>query len=108
MEDCKLMDTPMITNMKKVITSNSKLVDPRIYRKLIGSLMYLFNTRLDIYFSMNTLSQFMVDELYGYLDSDCSGNVVDRNTTSGCYFILGSTMITWFSVNDNFVSLSLV
>jgi hypothetical protein len=50
MEDCKLMATPMITNMKKVITSYSKLVDPRIYRKLIGSLMYLVNTRTNICF----------------------------------------------------------
>jgi hypothetical protein len=32
MEDCKPMATPMITNLKKVITSDSELVDPRIYR----------------------------------------------------------------------------
>jgi hypothetical protein len=50
MEDCRPMATPMVTNMKKVITSYSELVDPRIYRKLIGSLMYLVNTRPDICF----------------------------------------------------------
>jgi hypothetical protein len=60
-EDCRSMATPMATNLKKFVTSYSKLVDPKIYRKMIGSLMYLVNTRIDIYFSMNTLSHFMVE-----------------------------------------------
>jgi hypothetical protein len=51
-----LIATPMDTSLKKVLTSYSKLVDPRIYRKLIGSLMYLVNTMLDICFPLNTLS----------------------------------------------------
>jgi hypothetical protein len=61
MEDCKPMATPMITNLKKVTTSDSELVDPTLYRQLIGSLMYLVNTRQDICFAVNTLSQFMVE-----------------------------------------------
>jgi hypothetical protein len=61
MEDCKPMAMPMVTNLKKVITSDSKLVDPKIYRQSIGSLMYLVNTRPDICFAMNILSQFMVE-----------------------------------------------
>ena len=32
-----------------------------MYRQLIGSLMYLVNTRTDISFAINSLSQFMVD-----------------------------------------------
>ena len=55
------MATPMITNLKKMTTSNSELVDPMLYRQLIGSLMSLVNTKLDICFAMNTLSQFMVE-----------------------------------------------
>jgi hypothetical protein len=47
MMDYKSMATPMETNLKKLSdsTSDSDLVDPMMYRKLIGSLMYLVNTR---------------------------------------------------------------
>lgn len=61
MEDCRLMSTPMTTNLKKLGDFESELVDPMSYRKLIGSLMYLVNTRSDICFFVNTLSYFMVE-----------------------------------------------
>jgi hypothetical protein len=61
MEDYRSMTTPMVTNVKKVITSDSGLVDPRIYTQMIGCLMYLVNTNPDICFVVNTLSHFMVD-----------------------------------------------
>ena len=51
----------MTTNFWKLIASESKLVDATLYRQLIGSLMYLVNTRLDMSFVVNTLSQFMVE-----------------------------------------------
>jgi hypothetical protein len=43
--DFKFMATPMEANMKKLNDSalDSDLVDPRMYRKWIGSLIYLFN-----------------------------------------------------------------
>ena len=55
MVDCRSMTTPMITNWKKLHASDSSLVDPTLYRQLIGSLMYLVNTRLDICFAVDTL-----------------------------------------------------
>jgi hypothetical protein len=61
MEDSRPMTTPMITNWKKLHASESQLVDSTLYRQLIGSLMYLVNTRPDICFAVNTLSQFMVE-----------------------------------------------
>jgi hypothetical protein len=61
MMDCKSMTTPMVTNLKLLSDSSSDLVDPTMYRQLIGSLMYLVNTRLDICFAVNTLSQYMVE-----------------------------------------------
>ena len=61
MEECTPISTPMTTNFMKLVASESELVDPTLYRQLIGSLMYLVNTRQDINFALNTLSEFMVE-----------------------------------------------
>ena len=55
------MDTPMNTDIRKVKDPDSDLVDPSLYRQLIESLMYLVNTRPDICFVVNTISQFQVE-----------------------------------------------
>jgi hypothetical protein len=52
------MDTPMNVDIRKVKELDSNPVDPSLYRQLIGSLMYLVNTQPDIFFAVNTLSQF--------------------------------------------------
>jgi hypothetical protein len=61
MMDCKSMDTPMNVDIRKVKVPDSDPVDPSLYRQLIGSLMYLVNTRPDIFFVINALSQFQVE-----------------------------------------------
>ena len=58
MMDCKSMATPMVANLKLLSDSSSDLVDPTMYIQLIRSLMYLVNTRLDLFFAVNTLSQY--------------------------------------------------
>jgi hypothetical protein len=60
MGDNRPMTTPMITNWKKLHASESQLVDPTLCHQLIGSLMYLVNTRTDICFVVKTLSELMV------------------------------------------------
>jgi hypothetical protein len=61
MMDSKSMSTLMTTNLKKLCSDDSDLVDPTMYRQLIGSLMYLVNTRPDICFVVSTLSQCMCE-----------------------------------------------
>jgi hypothetical protein len=56
MGDSRPMTTPMITNWKKLHASESHLVDFTLYRQLIGSLMYLVNTRPDISLFVDTLN----------------------------------------------------
>ena len=54
------MATPMDSNLKLLADDSSELVDVTHYRHIFGSLMYLTNTRLDICFAVNTLSQYLV------------------------------------------------
>jgi hypothetical protein len=55
---CKSMNTPMEAKLKLLVDSSLELVDAILYRQIIGSVMYLTNTRLDICFA---LSQYLVE-----------------------------------------------
>ena len=129
MMDCKAMTTPMASNLKLLSDASSESIDAMMYRQMIGSLMYLTNTRLDNCFAMSTLSQFLTNPRYvhliaakhilrylkgtvdyvlkykadqkinleGYVDLYWAGSSIDRKRTSGCYFSMRSSAISWFS-----------
>ena len=65
--DCKAMTTPMESNLKLLSNASSEMVDATMYHQMICSLMYLMNMRLDIFFAMNTLSQFLTDPRHVHL-----------------------------------------
>jgi hypothetical protein len=44
--------------------------------------------------------------LMGYRESDWAGSAVDRKSTSRCCFILGSTVVSWFSRKQKSMALS--
>ena len=54
MMECKVMTTPMTSNLKLLSDASSETVDVMMYHQMIGSLMYLTNTRPDIFFAVNT------------------------------------------------------
>jgi hypothetical protein len=56
MKECKSMPTPMVMDLKKMSDIDSEEVNPHLYRQLIGSLMYLVNTRPYIFYAVNVLS----------------------------------------------------
>jgi hypothetical protein len=54
MEDCKPVITPMQTSCKLSKDDDSKFTDQRQYRSMIGSLLYVTPSRLDV---MQTVGQ---------------------------------------------------
>ncbi|KAL0402497.1 UNVERIFIED_CONTAM: Retrovirus-related Pol polyprotein from transposon TNT 1-94 [Sesamum latifolium] len=94
MSHCKPISTPIALNEKLHVHDDGEEVDPSLYRKLIGSLLYL-NTRPDITHS-----------LVGYTDSDWAGSIDDRKSTSGYIFCLGKNVISWSSRKQKSVALS--
>ena len=101
---------------------------------MIGSLMYLINMTPNICFTVNTLIQFLTDprhvhlivanlilrylkgivdyglqkiNLEGHVDSDWEGIAIDRKSTSGCCFSMGSGVISWFRRKQSSVALSI-
>ena len=59
MQDCKPVLTPMEQNLKLSKFEGGEKVDSNTYRQLIGSLIYLTNTRPDLSYAANILSRFM-------------------------------------------------
>jgi hypothetical protein len=59
MEYCKPSLTPMEQNLKLSKFEGGELVNSTRYRQLIGSLIYLTNTRPYLSYSINILSRFM-------------------------------------------------
>jgi hypothetical protein len=103
--DCKSMSTPMVTNLKKLHDSDtgSNLVDPTMYRKLIGSLMYMIHTRPDICYVVIATSQFMTEprqrhwvtakHILRYLRGTITYGL--RYTSSGGLFLHGYADVGW-------------
>ena len=60
MERNKPMETPIAGNWRKEDATSGEVVEATIYRQLAGSLMYLANTRPNMCFVVNQLSQAMV------------------------------------------------
>ncbi|XP_028107684.1 uncharacterized protein LOC114306618 [Camellia sinensis] len=59
MSDCKSVSTPISLNDKLQVNDGAEKVDATTYRKLVGSLNYLTNTRPYIVYSINLISRFM-------------------------------------------------
>lgn len=67
MSGYKPSDTPVDPNKKLGDAPNEVLIDKVRYQCLVGKLIYLFHTRLDIAFAVSVVSQFMHSPYEKYL-----------------------------------------
>jgi hypothetical protein len=58
MEDCKPVITPMQTSCKLRKDDDSKSIDQRQYRSMIGILLYVTTSRLDVMQAVGKVAQF--------------------------------------------------
>ncbi|XP_041007968.1 uncharacterized mitochondrial protein AtMg00810-like [Juglans microcarpa x Juglans regia] len=59
LQEATFVDTPMELNVKLRREESDLLADPSLYRKLVGSLVYLTITRPDISFAIQQVSRFL-------------------------------------------------
>ena len=59
MKDCNSVSTPVECGMKLHKDHDGKKVDSTLYKQIVGSLMYLTTTRLDITYSVSLISRYM-------------------------------------------------
>ena len=61
MSDCKPCNTPCEVGLKWSTNSTQKKVDGKLYRQLVGNLLYLTITRPDIAYAVGIVSRYMAD-----------------------------------------------
>nr|GEV21046.1 hypothetical protein [Tanacetum cinerariifolium] len=97
----KSASTPIDTEKPLLKDPDGEDMDVHTYRSMIGSLMYLTSSRLDIMFAIFVCDRFHVTPKALHLHavkrifSDYAGVSLDRkSTTGGCQF-LGCRLISW-------------
>ncbi|GJS77764.1 putative ribonuclease H-like domain-containing protein, partial [Tanacetum coccineum] len=91
----KTTSTPMETNKALIKNKEAEDVDVRLYRSMIGSLMYLTASRPDIMFAVCACARDSPFDLEVFSNSDYAGASHDKkSTTGGCQF-LGKRLISW-------------
>ncbi|CAN0870467.1 Retrovirus-related Pol polyprotein from transposon TNT 1-94 [Linum grandiflorum] len=61
LSDCRPCSTPMELNLKLSTAHGDPVPDPTLYRRLVGSLVYLTSTRPDLSYAVQVVSQFLSD-----------------------------------------------
>ena len=68
MSGCKPVETLMDTNIKLEACGEGIPVDRGKFQRLVGKLIYLTHTRLDITFVVSKVSQFLSNSLKGHME----------------------------------------
>jgi hypothetical protein len=126
MKDAKPIKTPMGTNGHLDLDTGGKSVDQKVYRSIIGSLLYLCASRPDIMLSVCLCARFQADpkevhlravkRILRYLvhtpkfglwyPKGSTFDLIDRKSTSGTCQFLGRSLVSWASKKQNSVALS--
>eukprot|EP00253_Pinus_taeda_P014032 PITA_14032 len=104
MQNNKATVTPTVMELKLTKDDNSKDFHPKLYKSIVGNLMYLTTTRPDIMHAVSLISRFMERPKETHWQA---GKRILRKSTSGYVFHMGSGAISWASKKQPVVSLSI-
>ncbi|KAI3746688.1 hypothetical protein L6452_09127 [Arctium lappa] len=133
MLDSSVMKTPMAIGTLLDADLSGKPVDQKVYRSMIGSLLYLTASRPDIMFSsvryqsnpkesrFNAVKRILRYlkgtpnlglwypkdsrfDLTAFTDADHAGCKLDRKSTSGSCQFIGDKLVSWTTKKQNYVS----
>eukprot|EP00253_Pinus_taeda_P004819 PITA_04819 len=98
-----------VMGLKLSKEDNNKDFDPSLYKSIVGSLMYLTATRLDIMHAVSLISRFMESPKEAHWQA--TKRILryvkdDRKSISSYVFHMGSGAISWASKNQPIVALS--
>nr|GEU52887.1 uncharacterized mitochondrial protein AtMg00810-like [Tanacetum cinerariifolium] len=115
--DKMVKDIPIDAKAKYTPTDGDPLLDPSLYRTIVGSLVYLTVTRPDISYAVHIVSSgYFVSDIFvflyvslnlrAYCDSDWVGDSIYRKSTTGFCIFLGDSLISWKSKKQDVISKS--
>ncbi|RDX79003.1 Copia protein, partial [Mucuna pruriens] len=96
--ECKTLGVPIEQN-HRIECEESSIIVKSQYQRLVGKLIYLTHTRIDI-----QKRRYIVHEIY--TDASYAGLVVDRRSTSEYCMSLVGNLVTWMSKKKNVVARS--
>nr|GFB06371.1 hypothetical protein [Tanacetum cinerariifolium] len=118
MESCAPVGTPMEIKDKLNLDQNGTPVDATKYRCMIGALMYLTSSRLDIVHATCLCARYQAKptekhlkedsgfKLTGFSDADYAGCKDTFKSTSGGAQFLGKKLVSWSSKKQDCTALS--
>jgi hypothetical protein len=80
MDECNHVSTPMEQNLKLTSKEGNEFEDATKYRQLVGSLIFLTTTRLNISFVFKILSRFMQKPCEGNWSTTKSSKILEGNS----------------------------
>nr|GEW92588.1 hypothetical protein [Tanacetum cinerariifolium] len=114
-ESCDRVDTPMVEKSKLDEDKEGKAIDPSQYHGMIGTLLYLTASRLDLQFVICMCARYQARPtekhdssvtLTAFADADHAGCQDTRRSTSGSVQFLGERLISWSSKRQKRAAIS--
>ncbi|KAA3483136.1 Retrovirus-related Pol polyprotein from transposon TNT 1-94 [Gossypium australe] len=104
--NCNSTNTPIEFSLKLIKEGDRKKVDSTLYKKIIGNLMYLSTTRLDIMYIKSLTEKLSLDfgifykkgeksDMIGFTDNDYARDQDDIWITLSYVFMLSTGAISW-------------